>query len=99
MTLLSVDNHTLVGCTVEEAEAVLQKSYAEKSHVSMKLALLMPEEWTTMQWDRTQGYRYTGKGGNCQNISASLVNEALIYMDKMILWKQGWMYKGAKGSH
>ena len=48
MILLSVDSHALSGCTVEEAEAILQTRYADKRHVSMKLTLLMPEDWTTM---------------------------------------------------
>ena len=48
MVLLSVDSHPLSGCTVEEAEAILLKSYADKRHVSMKLTLVPPEESTTM---------------------------------------------------
>ena len=39
MTLLAVDRHRVEGCSVEECQAILRKSYADKQFVSMKLVL------------------------------------------------------------
>ena len=48
MALLTVDGNIMSGCTVDEAVAVISKSYDDKQHVSMKLELLPKEETTTM---------------------------------------------------
>ena len=48
MALLSVDGRNVAGCTVDEAKKVINTSYLNKQHVSMKLEVLPMERSTTM---------------------------------------------------
>ena len=48
MALLSVDGRNVAGCTVDEAKKVINTSYLDKQHVSMKLEVLPMERSTTM---------------------------------------------------